>query len=514
MVTTVVFTVAYNTGMARWENRPQSMIQSLEVVFQSFTTTGYGQDAPWETPQMNILVIGMQLAGVGLILAAINAFVVPWFRSAFQPSPPTDPVSLENHVVICGVTPRTKSFASKMDKRGKEYVFVEYDSEMATGLYEAGKTVIHGDPEVVTTLERAGVDKAEAVVVDASDDVNASIVLSVREISSEVTTIAVTEDRELREYQRIAGADELLSPRQLLGESLAVQAKMATMSTVKNRTEITNDLELAEISVTKESPFCNTTLADCRFYERFTVTVVGAWVKNDFIRLPSSDFEVEESTHLLIAGTPDNINDLQSELQSTNQREIPQRVLIAGYGESGAAAEKALSKDDVAVTVLDTKDKSGVDIAGDARQPDVLQEAGIEDVSAVIVTVSDDTTALFTTLIVSDMNPDVEIIVRAIEEENTTKLYRAGATTVESLATISGQMIATTILDDVPSISYKMQILTASVTSDYLSGETVAEAERKTDMNPLVIIRDNNTIFEFDPNSFALEPGDIIVGIG
>ena len=514
MVTTVVFTVAYNTGMARWENRPQSMIQSLEVVFQSFTTTGYGQDAPWETPQMNILVIGMQLAGVGLILAAINAVVVPWFRSAFQPSPPTDPVTLENHVVICGVTPRTESFASEMDTRGKEHVFVESDLEIATKLYEAGETVVHGDPEVVTTLERASVDKAAAVVVDASDDVNASIVLSVREISSEVTTIAVTEDRELREYQRIAGADELLSPRQLLGESLAVRAKTATMSIIENRMEITDNLELAEISVTEESPFCNTTLADCRFHERYTVTVVGAWDKNDFVRLPASDFEVEESTHLLIAGTPDNVSDLQSELQSTNHREILQKVLIAGYGESGAAAEKALSEEDVAVTVLDTEDKSGVDIAGDARQPDVLQEAGIEDVSAVIVTVSDDTTAIFTTLIVSDMNPDADIIVRAIEEENTTKLYRAGATTVESLATISGQMIATTIFDDASLSSFKTQILTASVTSDYLSGKTVAEAERKTDMNILVIIRNDTTIFEFDSGSFILETGDIIVGKG
>ncbi|WP_241431307.1 potassium channel family protein [Natronococcus amylolyticus] len=500
--------------MARWENRPQSMIQSLEVVFQSFTTTGYGQDAPWETPQMNILVIGMQLAGVGLILAAINAVIVPWLRSAFQPSLPTDPVTLEDHVVICGVTPRTESFASEMDTRGKEYVIVESDFEIATELYEAGQTVVHGDPEVVTTLEQASVDKAAAVVVDASDDVNASIILSVREINSEVTTIAVTEDRELREYQRIAGADELLSPRQLLGESLAVRAKTATMSIVENRMEITDDLELAEISVTEESPFCNTTLADCRFHKRYGVTVVGAWDKNEFIRLPSSDFKVEETTHLLIAGTSDSVNDLQAGLRSTSHRRIPQRVLIAGYGESGAAAKKALSEEDMAVTVLDTEDKSGVDIVGDARQPDVLQEAGIEDVSAVIVTVSNDTTAIFTTLIASDMNPDAEIIVRAIEEENTTKLYRAGAATVEALATISGQMIATTIFDDSPLTSFKAQILTASVTSDYLSGKTVAEAERKTDMNPLIIIRNGNAIFEFDPDSFILETGDMIVGKG
>lgn len=58
---TIAFTLAYNTGLSVWEGRSQPLYQSLEVVFQTFTTTGYGEDAPWSTLPMNLLVI----AGTG-----------------------------------------------------------------------------------------------------------------------------------------------------------------------------------------------------------------------------------------------------------------------------------------------------------------------------------------------------------------------------------------------------------------------------------------------------------------
>ena len=293
-VTTAFFTVAYNMGMATWEERPQRLIQSLEVIIQSFTTTGYWQDAPWETTQMNLLVIGMQLAGVGLILAAINAIVVPWFRKVLEASPPTRGVELKDHVVVCGVTPRTEAFESELELRGRAFVFVEPDVETATEFHHAGIPVIHGDPESIDVLGRANVDRATAVVADAADDVNASIALSVREAHREVRVIVVGEDRDLREYQRIAGSDEILSPCQLFGESLADRTHMATTN-ISERIPITDEFEVAEISVTDGSSFSGTTLADCQFRDRFGVRVLGAWSEDGIVERSGPDFVIDPS---------------------------------------------------------------------------------------------------------------------------------------------------------------------------------------------------------------------------
>jgi len=78
----VTFTLAYDADMSVFENRPRTLLQSFEVVFQTFTTVGYGEDAPWESPIMNLLVIGMQAAGIVLIVAALPVFVIPLIERA------------------------------------------------------------------------------------------------------------------------------------------------------------------------------------------------------------------------------------------------------------------------------------------------------------------------------------------------------------------------------------------------------------------------------------------------
>ncbi len=40
---------------------------------QTFTIVGYGQDAPWEHPLINVLVIGMQAGSLLLIFTAFPA---------------------------------------------------------------------------------------------------------------------------------------------------------------------------------------------------------------------------------------------------------------------------------------------------------------------------------------------------------------------------------------------------------------------------------------------------------
>jgi len=455
-VTTVFFTLLYNHGMGAWEDRPQPLYRSLEIVFQTYTTTGYGEDAPWQTPQMNLLMIGMQLAGIGLILTAADVFAVPWLRTR-SPSAPTTTDAVD-HVVICEYTPRGEEFVAELNSRGQEYVIVESDVERATTLHEADHRVVHGDPESIKTLENAGVDRARAVVADAADDVNASIVLSAKEVNPDVQTVTLAEDVALEEYHRIAGADSVLSPRQLLGESLAQQVPTVVTTVVDDGIELGNDLELVELSIETGSELCNRTVDEARLRERFGVDIVGVWVDGDFKSPIVPEIELNEDIRLLVAGEPKRITALREEATSSIQSLSVQRVLVAGYGEAGSTAADVLAETNTEVTVIDSEEKAGVDIVGDAREPAVFREAGIDDASAVIVTLNDDTTAIFTTLIASDLNPDVDVIVRANEPESKGKLYRAGAAYVQSLATVSGRMLASTIYEDESVLAVGRQI--------------------------------------------------------
>ena len=113
------------------------------------------------------------------------------------------------------------------------------------------------------------------------------------------------------------------------------------------------------------------------------------------------------------------------------------------------------------------------------RDPAVLEEAGIKE-AAAIITVDDDTTAIFATLIMRELNPSLYIIVRANKEEDEPKLYRAGADHVQSLATVSGRMMASTMLEDEETFTPETQIDIVRLPVGKLAGQTLAEAEVRT----------------------------------
>jgi len=68
---TAAYTWLYQWGMAMLEGDARTLIHSLEVVVQSMTTTGYGQDAPWESTEMTIFMMVIQLTGIACIFVVL-----------------------------------------------------------------------------------------------------------------------------------------------------------------------------------------------------------------------------------------------------------------------------------------------------------------------------------------------------------------------------------------------------------------------------------------------------------
>ncbi len=516
VVTTVVLTLVYNTGMAVWEGRPRPLYRSLEVVIQSFTTTGYGEDAPWQTPQMNLLVILMQFTGIGLILTAVDIFAVPWLRDALSPTAPTTAPEQEGHIVVCGHTPRTEALIEELDAREQAFVLVERDETRAQRLHENEYAVVHGDPESTDVLRAAHVETARAVVADVADDTNASIVLSVRAVDPDVQIVTLVEDAELAEYHSVAGADEVLSPRQLLGEQLAAELPTTVTTTVSEGVSIGEAFELVEFAVEESSELAGNTFGEVSLREQFGVNVLGAWLDGTFQTPVSPNTELDPGTRLLAAGDPDRLAELREAMASTVRPLSPQRVIVAGYGDSGQAAEDVLSETSSRVTVVDRKEADAVDVVGDARDPDVLADAGLADASALVLMIGDDTAAILSTLIARERNPDVRIVVRANEEENIEKLYRAGADYVQSLATTSGRMLASTVFEDEDILTYSEQISVVRLPAARLAGRTIVDAaiRSRTGCTVVAIVRDGDTITDFDPARFEFRADDDVIVAG
>ena len=513
---TLLFTGAYSFGMSVWEGRPRPWYQALEVVVQTFTTTGFGEDAPWQTPQMNLLVIVIQLAGIGFILSAVDVFVVPWLREALQPTAPTTLSPRSGHVIVCGYTPRVEVFVEEMEARGHEYVLVIPDAEQAATLFEEGYNVMTGDPTSTTILEGAHITSARVLVADVADDENASIALAAREADPDGRVITLVEDASLAQYHRAAGADLALSPRQLLGQSLAARLPMAAAANVEESVADRDDIDFAEVIVTRHSPLYGRTIADAELSARFGVRVIGAWINESFETSMPGDTRLDEHMRLFVAGTADQLVELRQEMAAYVRAFAPQSILLAGYGDSGHAVVASLRQAEGDVTVLDLTDQEGVDVVGDVRDPEVLRAAGIEDASALVIAVDDDTVATFATLIARDLNPDLQILVRAQEEATVRNLYRAGADFVQALPIVSGRMLATTVFEDDGRPSHDQHVNVVRLPVPMLAGRSLAEVDLETQTNYTVLAISRGDSFLTDPDdaAFTFEGEDEVIVAG
>lgn len=509
------YTAAYYYGMNYVENRPRSILHCFQFIVETFTATGYGSDSPWRTPVMQVFVPIMDISGVFLIFLALPVLVFPLFEDAFSTTVPKQvEKDLEDHVVICTHSPRAASLIDELDSSDVAYVIVEPDRETAETLYEAGHSVVQAKPNSVAGLEGANLRDARALVADVADRVDTSIVLTAKDITEDVPIVSVVEEPEKARYHELAGADTVLSPRPLLGERLASKVTTALRSDLDNAVAIGEDLEVAELPVGYGSPLEGSTLADSNIRERTGVNVIGAWIDGDFESPPSPDTTLNRSTVLLVTGQSEQLSRLRGLTLSTVRQFEGGDVILIGYGAVGRQIASVLEEHDIAYTVVDREQFDGVDVCGDATDPEVLRRAGIEQARSVILAIADDTETEFITLVVRDTDPETEIIARVEESESVQKMYRAGADYALSLETISGRMIASSVLEeDVISPDTKVDIVRTRATA--LEGQTLGEVDvrRKTGVTVVGIERNGDLLTDLGPET-RVETGDKLVVAG
>ncbi len=465
----LLYTLVYNWGMRNLEGDEHSIFRSFQTVVELMTTTGFGADAPWTTPWMNVLVVWMQLSGVVIGLLTLRILIIPLFeRTPMDLSDRLTPK--DDHVVIAGYRRGSGVLLDELERLDVEYVLIDADEAEAKRLSDAGYQVITGNPEAAGTLERASVRDAETVVADAGSR-NASVLLTAMDLNGDVRTVALTASPgQNRAFGRV-GVDSILSPHALVGRRLAHKA--AASVTVPEGTPVGEDVELREVLVRRDSPLHGVAVGDSPFVEHPRLTLVAGWFDGDLRLPPAPTDRLAPNTVLLVAGPPTAIEQVRMGTVGVRSAREHSDLVVAGAGEGGQAAVDALPGD-VSVTTVDLADREGVDVVGDAGDPETLVEAGIEDATALIVTVDDDATALLAIALTRSLTDEIEILARVTDTGKVRTAFGAGADYVLSVQRTTARLLAREIYgEDV--VSPVSQIRLVRTTGDALAGQSLAE---------------------------------------
>lgn len=509
-----VQTILYWWGMAILEGEPRSFQESFGVIVQSLTTTGYGQDAPWTSTGMQALIVVAQFTGVAYLFVAFPLFIGPWIRNELAGTRVPDGIAAaEDHVVLAGYSPLCQSLVDDLEARDPTYVIVESDEDDAEALYEDDRHVVYGDISDEETLEKIGLEDATAVVMGArhQDDVIRTL-LSLREYDADLEIVPLIEDPEQSRYLRYAGATTVLSPKHRLGKSLADKAQNVVSTEVEDLEELDVDVEISEFPVTEGSPLHGKRLTALEELDRTGATLVGAWLRGEFVTAPSPNDYVDESTVLVVAGTQSQLERVASLTGSGGRSPTAGPVIVVEHGIVGTTAEGILRKTDQETTVIDADPGDGVDVVGDATNGPVLDEAGIEEAETIILALPDDEDALLATLVAREEDADVEIIVAANRTDSVSELYRAGADYVLALPNVAGRMTTLELFDD-DVMTLREQIQITRTDAPALEGihPESDEIRETTDAVIIGVQRNGDVVTHFDDEYQVRSSDDVLV---
>jgi len=491
VVVVLSYTVLYNQALARLEGVNQSIFASLEFVIQTMTTTGYGQDSgQWSHPLMFLLVSLTQVSGIGIGFFTLRMIIIPLFTGA--------EVNLDNrltpkqdHVIICEYRRDSAVLLDELDELGIDYVLLSSSWEDAKALSDDGFSAIHGSPQDTEAFERARIDSARAVITDTGEE-NVNTILTVRSLRSDIDIIALTDDSDLRDILLEAGADSALSPRAVLGRRLAEKAVSSISSELTATVDLGADIEVTEIPVHQESRLVGTRIRNSSLRERTGANIIGAWVDGVLQLPPDPDTVIRPNTVLLVSGGHDALEAFSDFTRPARTVSQDDRVVIAGMGEVGQAAQSVVAEADINTVTIDIEDREHVDIVADATSKDVLVQAGVESAGAIIVGLPNDSASLLATVLARSLNPSIEVLTRVSETDATRKALSAGADYVLSVPRVSARMVAMELRDE-DVLAPASQVRFVRVPADPFEGSTLADSGIYEETGCRVIAVEDNT---------------------
>jgi voltage-gated potassium channel Kch len=132
----------------------------------------------------------------------------------------------------------------------------------------------------------------------------------------------------------------------------------------------------------------------------------------------------------------------------------PFEFIIAGFGVPGRQVAEALCAQKRSFSVIEMNPKTVMNctaggvhiIAGDASQPEVLRQAGIETARALVVAVPNDEAALEILRTAKSVNPAIRVVVRCSFSSTGIQALKWGASEVVVAEQVVGQHLTEALI--------------------------------------------------------------------
>ncbi len=213
---------------------------------------------------------------------------------------------------------------------------------------------------------------------------------------------------------------------------------------------------------------------------------------------------------------------------------LKDHYIVCGAGRVGRRIIKNLQKQGQPFVIIERDAKRTAEfeeddnthiLNADATLEENLLQAGVKRAKGLASCLADDAANVYVVLTARDMNQDLHIVARAVEEQAEPKLIRAGANRVVAPTIIGSQSMARALLkptiadfmDSIVAETFDLVFEEVAVTSSSVyADKELRETNISTDLNLLIVaIRRKSGEMILQPSADTrIRGGDMLIAIG
>ncbi len=486
-----------------------NLITAFYWVAATITTLGYG-DIVFRSQLGRIFSILVALSGIAILWAVIMPLIItPRLEHLVRSDPSSTPKNISGHIIISGFNPVVETLAERFSLLQIPFLIIERSENTARTIYR-NYPVLSGDPSEEEVLQRANISSARLFIANETEEMNAEVILTLREIS-DIEIIALVDDQTRSRFLKYAGASRIISPKTLLGTFIAQITSPPLKDVFPGAIRLFGDLLLIELPIYPGAELIGEKLEEKVIVET-GAGIVGIWQRGVFHSSPGSDDVVRSNSVLMAVGNIDQLSKIR-DLTIGTRKEGPQ--IILGYGDVGRRVATVQSVCGIKPLIVDHHDLGDIgfkQITGDATREAILLQAGIKEAVSVLIMLNQDSDAIYATLMAKNLNPHAFVVVRANRLKSAEKIYRAGADYVASMPIVASHMLAKIIQGDEEELDLLYEDLDLKIFQvgkrSGLTGKTLAELDLPHNfgcrvvalerMGQAIAVPDSNTIVQGD----------------
>jgi voltage-gated potassium channel len=298
-----------------------SWIDSFYMTVITITTVGFGEVGQLDENAkiFTIFLILTSIIIVGYALKEITEYILSKndIEEIKQKKMQKKIESLSNHIIICGYGRNGKQAAKKLLDYEKSFVVIEKEREIVDKYQSDITPFVHGNANEDEVLDRAGITRAGCLISALPNDSdNLFVVLSARQINSNIRIISRASHETTYDKLKLAGANNVILPDMIGGDHMASLVVVPDLVEFIDNLSIVGETNINIEEINVEKLYDTSTIKSIReldFRKKTGCNVIGYKHPNgDYLVNPEASLKLVPNSKVIVLGRPEQIQKLNT----------------------------------------------------------------------------------------------------------------------------------------------------------------------------------------------------------